>query len=52
MCFKRVCVREGGEMFLSVGKFDFLFARSAEKLDFLVWNGRGTGKIWVWNRQF
>ena len=40
-------------MFLSVGKFDlFFFARSAEKLDFLVWNGRGTGKIWVWNRQF
>ena len=46
-----VCEREGGEMFLSVGNFDFFFARSAEKLDFLVWNGRGTGKIRVWNGQ-
>ena len=48
-----MCVRErGGEMLLSVGKLTFLFAQSAEKLDFLVWNGRGTGKNWVWNRQF
>jgi len=43
-----VCERGGVKCFFSVGNF---FAQSAEKLDFLVWNRHGTGKIWVWNRQ-
>ena len=35
-----------------VRKCDFFVARSAENFDFLVWNGRGIGKFWVWDGKF